>query len=74
MKASGFVDVKVQILASADTRGHFSPIVFNMATYARASGRMDPAKIDGLLEALKRSLQEGTYLLVLPQFLVTGTV
>jgi hypothetical protein len=45
-----------------------------MATYARASGRMDPAKIDRLLEALKRSLQEGTYLLVLPQFLVTGTV
>jgi ubiquinone/menaquinone biosynthesis C-methylase UbiE len=74
MKASGFVDVKVQILASADTRGHFSPIVLNMASYARASGRMDPAKIDRLLEALKRSLQDGTYLLVLPQFLVTGTV
>jgi ubiquinone/menaquinone biosynthesis C-methylase UbiE len=73
MKGSGFVDVKVQILASADTRGHFSPIVFNMASYARASGRMDPGKIDRLLEALKRSLQDGTYLLVLPQFLVTGT-
>jgi ubiquinone/menaquinone biosynthesis C-methylase UbiE len=74
LRSSGFVEVKVQILASADTRGHFSPIVFNMASYARASGRMDPAKIDRLLDALKRSLQDGTYLLVLPQFLVTGSV
>jgi ubiquinone/menaquinone biosynthesis C-methylase UbiE len=73
MRASGFVDVKVQILASPDTRGHFSPIVSNMASYARTSGRMDAAKIDRLLDALKRSLQDGTYLLVLPQFLVTGT-
>jgi arsenite methyltransferase len=73
MRASGFSDVKIQILASADTRGHFSPIVFNMASYARASGRMAEAKIDRLLEALKRSLEDGTYLLVLPQFLVTAT-
>jgi hypothetical protein len=73
MRASGFSDVKIQILASADTGGHFSPIVFNMASYARASGRMAEAKIDRLLEALKRSLEDGTYLLVLPQFLVTAT-
>jgi ubiquinone/menaquinone biosynthesis C-methylase UbiE len=73
MRASGYADVKVQILASADTRGHFSPIVFNMASYARASGRMPEAKIDRILEALKRSLEHGTYLLVLPQFLVTAT-
>ncbi len=73
MRASGFSDVRVQILASADTRGHFSPIVLNMASYARASGRMEAAKIDRLLETLNRSLQDGTFLLVLPQFLVTGT-
>jgi ubiquinone/menaquinone biosynthesis C-methylase UbiE len=73
MRAAGFRDVRVQILASADTGGHFAPIVFNMASYARASGRMDPAKIDRLLDELKGSIEGGTYLLVLPQFLVTGS-
>ena len=73
MRATGFADVRIQILASADVRGHFAPIVTNMASYARVSGRMDPAKIDRLLEDLKSALAAETYLLVLPQFLVTGT-
>jgi ubiquinone/menaquinone biosynthesis C-methylase UbiE len=72
MRTAGFRDVQVQILASADTRGHFAPIVFNMASYARASGQMDPGKIDRLLEKFKASIERGTYLLALPQFLVTG--
>lgn len=73
LRAAGFTDVRIEVLASADTRGHFSPIVFNMASYARASGRIDSAKIDRLLEDLESALAQGTYLLVLPQFLVTGT-
>jgi ubiquinone/menaquinone biosynthesis C-methylase UbiE len=73
LRAAGFTDVRVAVVASADTRGHFSPIVFNMASYARASGRMDSAKIDALLADLKTALADGSYLLVLPQFLVTGT-
>jgi ubiquinone/menaquinone biosynthesis C-methylase UbiE len=73
LRAAGFRDVRIRILASADTSGHFAPIVFNMASYARASGRMDQAKIERLLEELKASIEGGTYLLVLPQFLVTGT-
>ena len=73
LRAAGFADVRVQILASADTRGHFAPIVTNMAAYARASGRLPSETIDRLLGALEIALKEGTYLLVLPQFLVTGT-
>jgi ubiquinone/menaquinone biosynthesis C-methylase UbiE len=72
LRTAGFHDVQVKILASADTRGHFAPIVANMASYARASGRMDPSKIERLLDQLKASIERGTYLLVLPQFLVTG--
>lgn len=72
LRAAGFEDVKVQILAAADTQGHFSPILFNMASYARASGRMDPAAIDALLAELRTAIEAATYLLVLPQFLVTG--
>lgn len=72
MRAAGFRDVRVQILASADTRGVFAPIVFNMASYARESGRLDTAVIDQVLGDLQRGIAEGSYLLVLPQFLVTG--
>jgi hypothetical protein len=73
MRAAGFSDVKVKILASADTKGLLSPIVFNMLGYARDSGRLPPAKRDALVADLKQSLADGTYLLILPQFLVTGT-
>src|SRR2546422_138787 len=34
MRAAAFRDVRVHVVANADTRGHFAPIVFNMATYA----------------------------------------
>jgi len=72
LRRAGFADVRVQVLASADTRGHFAPVVFNMASYARASGRLEAAKIDRLLADLKSAIETGDYLLVLPQFLVSG--
>jgi len=73
MRAAGFKDVKVQILAGADTKGRMAPIVFNMLGYARESGRLPAAKLEALAADLKRSLADGTFLLILPQFLVTGT-
>jgi ubiquinone/menaquinone biosynthesis C-methylase UbiE len=73
LRAAGFSDVKIQILASADTKGRMSPIVFNMLGYARASGRLPAATLERLTRDLKQSLADGTFLLILPQFLVTGT-
>jgi ubiquinone/menaquinone biosynthesis C-methylase UbiE len=73
LRKAGFSDVRVQVLAGTDTRGHFAPIVFNMASYARISGRLEPLKIDRLIADLKSAIETGDYLLVLPQFLVTGT-
>jgi hypothetical protein len=73
MREAGFSDVKLKILASADTRGLMAPIVFNMLGYARDSGRLPQATRDALVADLKKSLADGTYLLILPQFLVTGT-
>lgn len=73
LRAAGFSNVDVKILAGADTRGRMSPIVFNMIGYARASGRMPGAKLDAIVADVKRALAEETFLLILPQFLVTGT-
>lgn len=73
MRAAGLGDVKVKILASADTKGRMSPIIFNMMSYARASGRMPEARLATLAADVKQSLKDDTFLLILPQFLVTGT-
>jgi hypothetical protein len=73
MKSAGFHDVRVQVLATSDTQGLFAPIVWNMANYARESGRLPVATIDTFLTDLQQAVADGTYLLVLPQFLVTGT-
>lgn len=73
MREAGFDEVHVKVLAGADTRGTLAPILFSMARYARISGKLDPEAIDALLDDVKRALAEGTYLLVLPQFVVTGS-
>lgn len=73
MRGAGFSDVKVKIVASADTKGFTAPIVFNMMSYARASGRLPKATLEALAADLKKSLSDGTFLLIPPQFLVTGT-
>ncbi len=73
MRVAGFDEVQVQVLTPADTSGFLAPVVSHMAGYARGTGRMEPARIDALLEDLSRAIEDGTYLLVLPQFLVTGT-
>jgi ubiquinone/menaquinone biosynthesis C-methylase UbiE len=72
-RQAGFRDVKIQVLAVADTTGFMTPVLLHMAGYARAGSRMDPEKIDRLVEDLRASIEAGTYLMVLPQFLVTGT-
>jgi ubiquinone/menaquinone biosynthesis C-methylase UbiE len=72
MRAAGFDEVRVAVLTAPDTSGRAAPILFNMATYARESQRLDAAEIDRFVEDVKGAMEEGTYLLVLPQFLVTA--
>jgi SAM-dependent methyltransferase len=71
-RRTGFSDVKVKILANADTAGGLRSVVTNMASYARTSGQIDEVEISALLEDVDRAVEERTFLAVLPQFLVTG--
>jgi SAM-dependent methyltransferase len=71
-KRAGFRDVEVQVLSSPDLKGHLAPVVWNMVSYARASGKLAPALLDETVTDVKRAISEGEYLLLLPQFLVTG--
>jgi hypothetical protein len=74
VRRAGFREVRVVTLAVTDTEGDLLPILENVASYARASGRLEPARIDAVLDALQRAREAGTYLAVLPQFLVTGSL
>lgn len=72
-RRAGFEEVRVQVLASADTTGALEGVLKNMASYARTSGRLDEREIDAFVAAVDDSLANGTYFAVLPQFLVTGS-
>lgn len=73
MKKAGFPNVSVKILANPDTKGLMQLVLHNMANYARIGGRIDPRRADALLAEVKQSIAEGSYMMVLPQFLVTAT-
>jgi ubiquinone/menaquinone biosynthesis C-methylase UbiE len=71
-RSKGFRDVEVQVLANTDLKGHMAPIVWNMVGYARSSGKLAPAVLDAIVADVKRAIAAGEFLLLLPQFLVTG--
>ena len=71
-RAARLQDVSVQVLTSADTLGRMRPVISNLATYARASGRADESELEAFLGDVERAVEEQTYLAILPQFLVTG--
>ena len=71
-RAAGFRDVQLQVLANADVKGHMAAVVLNMVGYARASGKLPGAKLDAIVAELRGAIDAGRYLLLLPQFLVTG--
>ncbi len=72
LRDADFDDPVVSIVATADTTGRAAPILLNMAKYARESGRLDEREIDAFVSNVKTSVEEGSFLLVLPQFLVTA--
>lgn len=72
MKKAGFANVSVKILANADTKGHMQLVLHNMVNYAKIGGKIDTKHADAMLAEVKQSIADGTYMMVLPQFLVTA--
>ncbi|PWJ17491.1 methyltransferase domain-containing protein [Jannaschia seohaensis] len=69
---AGFQDIKVKISATADLTGRLMGMIRNMASYAQQSDRIDRERADEVVSQMDRALSEGTYLVVSPQFVVTG--
>jgi len=72
-RQAGFGDVTVQVSVITDTVGFLLPILKNMATYARVSGRLSEQAIDRCLEDVQLGIQQKRHFALLPQFLVTAT-
>lgn len=70
---SGFHDIDVQVITRPDTEGRLLPMIRNMAGYARDGGEMDEAEIDSIFSTLDQALTDKTYLVLAPQFVVTGS-
>ncbi|MDW3221982.1 MAG: methyltransferase domain-containing protein [Paracoccaceae bacterium] len=69
---AGFQDVEVSIMTNADVDGRLLSTIRNMATYARESGAIDHQQVDQVVAQVEQTLSDGTYLVVSPQFVVTG--
>jgi hypothetical protein len=65
--------VAIQVLTKPDTEGRLLGMIKTVAGYARESSALDASRIDAMLVTVDRSLAEGTYLAITPQFIVTAT-
>lgn len=71
-RRAGFGDIRIQVIANADITGGLKGVVYNMASYARTSGRIDEAEIAAFIADVDKAVAEQTFFALLPQFLVTG--
>lgn len=72
MRRAGFSDVSVMILAGVDTQGRMLPVLQNMASYAEAGGGLERERLNAIMAEIGQSIADGTFMMTLPQFLVTG--
>ncbi len=73
-RRAGFQDVSVQVLVSPDVTGGLRPVIHNMSTYARISGKVTEDEATAFLQAVDQAIEDNTYFAMLPQFLVTGRI
>lgn len=69
---AGFADRSIRIVARPDTSGTLLPMVRNMGKYAKVSGRMAVAEVERVVATMETALADSRYLVVSPQFVVTG--
>jgi SAM-dependent methyltransferase len=70
---AGLADVKVNIIAGADTVGRsLTMFKASFARYAHDSGHVTEAESAAWLASVERAVKEGNFFFVLPQFVVRG--
>ena len=72
-RTAGFTDVTISVVCRPDTTGRLLPMVKNLCTYARHSGKLEQHKIDAVLNKCEEAAASRELLILNPQFLVTAT-
>ncbi len=72
-RSAGYADIALDIAPVIDTEGRYKGLLENMAGYAREAGTLPEAEIADMTAVVDRAIVDGTYLFVLPKFLVTAT-
>jgi ubiquinone/menaquinone biosynthesis C-methylase UbiE len=71
-RQAGFSRVSLEVLTKPEMEGRLLGMTRTVASYARESARLAPDRIAAALELAERSVADGTYLAVTPQFIVTA--
>jgi len=70
---AGLKDVKVEILAGADTVGRALPMLTaSFARYARDSRRVEETEVSAWLASIQRAIEQHNFFFLLPQFVARG--
>jgi ubiquinone/menaquinone biosynthesis C-methylase UbiE len=70
--AAGFREIQVTVLTAADRKGRAFPVLRNMESYIRQFDTLPEAELAELMDRAERAVDAGTFMLCLPQFLVTA--
>jgi len=71
-RAAGFRKVTIQVLTNPDTTGRLLGMIDTVADYARSSGKLQLEQIDSVVKQIRKGVEDGTYLAIVPQFIVTA--
>jgi ubiquinone/menaquinone biosynthesis C-methylase UbiE len=69
---AGYGDIRIAMEPIVDTLGLSQIVLQNMASYIRQFDTLPAERVDALMDEVRRAVEAGEYLFVLPQFLVTG--
>ena len=71
-RQAGFREVAIQVLTNPDTTGRLTPMIDTVTDYARSSGMLRFEQIDSVMKQIRKGIEDGTYLAIVPQFIVTA--
>lgn len=73
-RKAGFKDVSLQVLTVPDTTGRLRGMIQTVVGYAHQSGELAKVSADEILQVVDDAIENGTYLAISPQFLVTANL
>ena len=73
-KRAGFPLAIVQVISMPDTEGRSLNDIKSLVNHARRGGKISEEKITAVLDTVTRAVDEGTFLGLIPRFVVTATV